>query len=119
MAFIARIFTAVLHGINGLQLTFKNEWAFRIEVFVFFAAVVCALIISESTIEFVLLTFASGVVLVAELLNTAIEKVSDRVSQEFDELGKFAKDAGAAAVLCAILLACGVWGVVLGEKLLW
>lgn len=58
----------------------------------------------------VVLLFSHGLILVTELLNTAVEAIVDKVSPDFHEQAKKAKDAGSAAVLVTLLLCAGIWG---------
>ena len=88
---------------------FKSEAAFRQEI-ALFVALLPALYFLPVDLEMKLLLFAVNViVLIIELLNSAIEAVVDLVSPEFNELAKNAKDMGSAAVLLSLALAAVIW----------
>ncbi|WP_077339616.1 diacylglycerol kinase [Pseudocolwellia agarivorans] len=107
---IERILPAIKNSIAGLFLAYKNEIAFRQEVFLFLILSPIAWLISASFVELFLLVFSLVFVLVTELLNSAIEAVVDRVGLEHHELSGRAKDIASAAVFVAILFFLMVWG---------
>ncbi len=102
---------------QGLRNCFANEAAFRQELAVLVLLTPLGIWISSSIFEFALLLGFSLVVLVAELLNSAIEAAVDRVSLEHHELAGRAKDYGSAAVAVALLGAGLVWLSLLLTKL--
>ena len=112
--------TGILHFIDGLRYSFKGlkaAWvhaeAFRQELVVFIAAVVVAVPLADTAIERVILIGVLFPVLIAELVNTAIETVVDRIGPEHHELSGRAKDLASAAVFLSILGAATVWLLVL------
>ena len=72
-----------------------------------------AVLLPVSPIEKALLIFSALLVLVVELINSALEAVVDRIGSEFHELSGKAKDVGSAAVLVALVMAGLVWGIIL------
>ena len=110
---IARLIAATGYSIAGFKAAYKNEEAFRLELFAFIVLAPVALFLGESDIEKVLLLGSLVLVLVAELFNSAIEAVVDRSGDEYHELAGRAKDLGSAAVLVCLLLVLFVWGLLL------
>ncbi|MCB1907297.1 MAG: diacylglycerol kinase [Rhodocyclaceae bacterium] len=110
---MARILRAFGYSRSGLAAAYAHEAAFRQEVLAFVVLAPLALWLGESGIERAVLVGSLLSVLIVELLNSAIEAVVDRVSEERHPLSKRAKDIGSAAVLLAIANACAVWVLVL------
>ena len=110
---VRRIAAALRYSIAGLRSAWKHEHAFRQEVMVIVPAALAALLLPVPAMEKLLLLASMVLVLVVELLNSAIEAVVDRVSLERHPLSKNAKDFGSAAVMLAVLLSAACWAVVL------
>ena len=110
---IERLIKAFFYSLSGLKATFKSEAAFRQEVLLTACLVPVAAWVSETPKELLLLIGSLVLVMVVELLNSAIESVVDRVGMEHHELSGRAKDAASAAVLVSILLAVACWLTVL------
>ena len=87
----------------------KNESAFQQELVLTVLLVPLSFLINQTLTELLLLLLTLALVLIVEILNTAIETVVDRIGLEHHELSGLAKDLGSAAVLLALLLAAGVW----------
>lgn len=104
-----RILNAFKYSFDGIVSCFRHEAAFRQEVVAFLLAVPLAVWLGEDELEILLMIGSVVVVLIVELLNSAVENVNDRVSTDFHELCKRAKDQSSAAVLLSILLATAVW----------
>lgn len=113
---LKRIFSAFFYSVDGLKAAWKHEHAFRQELLLFVVATVIALLLSISAFEKLLLIGVMVLILIVELINSAIEAVVDRVSLERHPLSKNAKDFGSAAVLLACLLALATWIVVLFNR---
>ncbi len=107
-----RIFSAVFYSIDGFRAAWRHEHAFRQELMIVVPGVVLALLIPVSALERIALIAVLVLVLVVELLNSAIEAVVDRVSLERNPLSKNAKDLGSAAVMLTFILALVTWGVI-------
>ena len=104
-----RLLSAFFYSLSGLKLAWRQEAAFRQEVVLAFVLAPVAPYLANSGAELALLWLTLCIVLVAELLNTAIEAAVDRAGQELHPLAKTAKDAGSAAVLVALFGAAAVW----------
>lgn len=93
----------------GLKAAYKHEEAFRQEVFLLLVSVPLALWIGETGFEKGLLIASVLLLLIVELLNSAIEAVVDRFGGEMHELSGRAKDMGSAAVFIAMINTAMVW----------
>jgi|SRR5439155_3550394 len=111
---VARLFRATLLSVAGLRAAFSQP-AFRLEVLVLFFAIPAALVLTGDAVQRALLIASWLLVIVVEILNSAVETVVDRIGKEYHELSRRAKNLGSAAVFCSILLAFGVWILVLGN----
>lgn len=98
---------------QGFKGAFRAEAAFRQEVALAVVMIPLAVWLGETPIERALLIGAVIVVLIVELLNTAIETVVDRIGLERHELSGLAKDVGSTAVLLSFGLLAVIWGFVL------
>lgn len=106
---LARIFAALFYSFDGLRSSLKYEEAFRQEVILFILLLPAFYFIPVSP-QFKVLLFAGNcLVLIVELLNSAIESVVDLVSPDYHILAKRAKDMGSAAVLLSLILAGALW----------
>ena len=110
---LRRILNAVGYSWAGLAAAFKHENAFQQEVFLALVLVPLALFLGDSGIERALMIGAVLLVLIVELLNSAIEAAVDRISLEHHQLIKRAKDMGSAAVMIALMNVVAVWALVL------
>lgn len=110
---LRRVINAFRYSCQGLSAAWKSEPAFRQEVILLIIAIIMALIVPVTGIERLLLIGSVWLVLVVELLNSAIEDVVDRVGQDYHLLSGRAKDIGSAAVLLTLLLALLVWLTIL------
>ena len=110
---LRRILNAVGYSWAGLTAAFKHENAFQQEVFLALVLVPLALFLGDSGSERALMIGAVLLVLIVELLNSAIEAAVDRISLEHHQLIKRAKDMGSAAVMIALMNVVAVWALVL------
>ena len=110
---LARILIASKYSWNGLKAAFANEAAFRQEIFLAIILIPLALYLGENGFERALLISVVVLILIIELVNSAIEAIVDRVSSEQHELSGRAKDVGSAAVLLSLINAAVVWCLVL------
>jgi diacylglycerol kinase (ATP) len=113
---LKRIFSAFFYSMEGLKAAWRHEHAFRQELVLFIVATAVALALRISAFEKLVLIAVMVLILIVELINSAIEAVVDRISLERHPLSKNAKDFGSAAVLLACLLAAATWGVVLFNR---
>lgn len=109
---IKRIFSAFFYSLEGIKAAWRGEHAFRQEMALVIVATVVALCLPVAARDKVLLIGVFVLVLIVELLNSAIEAVVDRVSLERNPLSKNAKDFGSAAVLLTFFLALATWAVI-------
>jgi len=110
---LARIINATGYSWAGLAAAYRHENAFRQEALLALVLVPLALVLGDTGVERALMIAAVLGVLVAELLNSAIEAAVDRISLEHHELIKRAKDMGSAAVMIALVNVVAVWVLVL------
>lgn len=109
---LLRLYQALHYSLDGLCAATKNEAAFRQELVLLLAGVIAVFMYSLTGLERILLIGSLLLVLIVELLNSAIEAVVDRISDEIHPLSKRAKDYGSAAVLLALANAALWWGVI-------
>lgn len=109
---VKRVFAAFFYSIEGLRGAWRNEHAFRQELLLVVPATVVALLLPVSSLQKLALIGVLLLILIVELINSAIEAVVDRISFERHPLSKNAKDFGSAAVLLAFVLAGATWAVI-------
>ncbi len=112
---LRRVWNALHYSLAGLKAAYLCEDAFRQEVRLAVVLIPLALLLPVTWLGKGLMLASMLLVLVVELLNSAIEAVVDRVSLENHRLAKRAKDIGSAAVLVSLLLVMTVWTCVLLE----
>lgn len=110
---ITRVMRACKHSWSGLRLAFRAEAAFRQELAVVLPLLMVALWLDLTGVERALLIGSLLLVLIVELLNSAIEAVVDRIGSEYHLLSGQAKDVASAAVMLSLLLAASTWLLVL------
>ncbi len=106
---IQRLIYATRNSLKGYARVFRDEAAFRTQTIVLVALIPLAVWLGRSWTEFALLVGSWALVLAAELGNSAIEAVVDRVGREEHDLAGKAKDAGSAMVMTAMLIAGLMW----------
>ena len=106
-----RLWRATGYSMAGLRAAFRHEQAFRQEVYLLLVVVPLGLWLGENGVEKVLLIGSWLIVMLAELLNSAVEAVVDRIGSEQHELSGRAKDIASAAVMVALVLAGLTWAV--------
>ncbi|GLT13591.1 diacylglycerol kinase [Vibrio algivorus] len=109
---IMRIIFTLKHSFNGLKWMLKNEAAFQQELVLFIPLTVLACYLDISAVQSVCLILSMMFVLFAEMVNTAIEAVVDRVGLEYHTLSGVAKNVGSALVTLSIIMSAMVWGVI-------
>jgi len=110
---IRRLFNAFGYSLEGFKAAFKHEDAFRQEVFLAVVLIPLAFYLEHAALHRVLMIGSVFLVLIVELLNSAVEAVVDRVSIERHALAKRAKDIGSAAVFVALTNVVMTWGLIL------
>jgi diacylglycerol kinase (ATP) len=106
---LSRIFAAFFYSADGLRTTFKNEAAFRQELFFFIVLLPILYFLPISLVFKCLLFSVNTLILIIELLNSAIENVVDLVSPDYNIYAKKAKDMGSAAVFLSVSLSLVLW----------
>ncbi len=112
------LFASFRFAFEGIAYAFRTQRNFKVHCGVMLAVVVVGLAVRLAPAQWAILALASGLVFQAELMNTALEAVVDRVSPEFHALAKVAKDCAAGAVFLTALCAVVVGLLVLGPALL-
>jgi diacylglycerol kinase (ATP) len=106
---VERLCNALRYSLQGLTQAWRCEAAFRYEVYVLIFALPAAWVLGAGGVKRALLIGSALLVVVVEMINSAVEAVVDRIGPERHELSGRAKDLGSAAVFCAIVLALVVW----------
>ena len=113
---LTHIIQAGGYSIKGLKAAVTHEEAFRLELMAMVVMLPLALWLGEGAAERALLIGSLLLVLIVELINSALEAVVDRVSVEHHELSGRAKDIGSAAVFIALLNVVAIWGLILYDR---
>lgn len=110
---IHRLINATRHSLEGLRAIFQSEFAFRLEVaIVFLLMPVIYLMDAELSVKCLLLALL-WLLLIVEVINSAIETLVDRISLDLHPLSKKAKDMGSAAVFLTVILNLIIWVFIL------
>ncbi|MBV0932073.1 diacylglycerol kinase [Marinobacterium weihaiense] len=107
---LKRFYLATRYSLKGLRAAYRQEPAFRYETWAAVVMLPAAVWLAETGLQLGLLISALLLVLIMELLNTAIEAIVDRAGTEFNTLAGLAKDLGSAAVLFALIITVLIWG---------
>lgn len=110
-----RLFNAFGNSLRGFSGAFREEAAFRQELALAVVVIPAGLWLGRNGIERTLLVAPMIIVLIVELLNSAVETAIDRIGPEHHELSGLAKDIGSAAVFAAFVLLGAVWVLVLSD----
>ncbi len=110
---LRRIWNALFYSFEGLKAAYRHEDAFRQEVWLALVLIPLAFFLPASGTGKALMIASVLVVLIVELLNSAVEATVDRVSLEHHRLAKRAKDIGSAAVLFSLINVMAIWLLVL------
>lgn len=113
---LGRVVRAAGYSMEGLRAAYRHESAFRQELWLAVVLLPLALWIGKNWLETALLTASVLLVLIVELLNSAIESAVDRISFDTHDLSKRAKDIGSAAVFLALLLCAGIWSAAIWHR---
>ena len=106
---LQRVLAAIRYSWRGLRAGWRTQAALRYESYILVMVVPAAWWIGETSVERALLVGSWLLVVVVEIINSAIETVVDRIGSELHELSGRAKDLGSAAVFCSIVLAATIW----------
>ncbi len=110
---LTRLRNATVFSAQGLRACFRTEEAFRQEVMLAIVLIPLGLWLGDSAAEKALLAGSILLLMIVELINSAIERIVDRISFERHQLSGEAKDIGSAAVLLTMLIVALVWGLIL------
>lgn len=110
---LKRLWNATFYSMAGLRAAFQHEDAFRMDVLLAVVLIPTAFLTSASGLGKALMVASVLLLLIVELLNSAIEAAVDHTSLEHHPFAKRAKDIGSAAVFISLLTICVVWGLVL------
>ena len=114
---IGRLWRATLYSLAGIRAAWTHEAAFRQEVLLTMILAPAAFWLGGSTVERLLLLGSCLIVLITELLNSAVEAAIDRISDDQHRLSARAKDLGSAAVFISLWLAGITWGLIGYDRL--
>ena len=106
---LARLLHATGYSWQGIRAALRNEAAFRQEVMLVLLLFPASFWVARTAVEWALLVLPLLLVLVVELLNSAVETVVDRIGPESNELSGRAKDMGSAAVFFGLLMILAAW----------
>jgi diacylglycerol kinase (ATP) len=112
-----RVVKATEYSANGLREAWRHESAFRQECTIGLILLPFAFVVGATLVQTALLIAVCVLVLITELLNSAVEAAVDRSGEEVDELARRAKDMGSAAVALSLALVWITWGLVGFERL--
>jgi diacylglycerol kinase (ATP) len=115
---IRRIIRATRFSAQGLAYAFRNEAAFRQELVLTVVMTPVAFWLGQSMIERLLLILTLLIVLIVELLNSAVEATVDRIGDDHHRLAGGAKDMGSAAVFVSLVIVAATWSAVAWERFL-
>lgn len=113
---LMRILYAFIYSLCGFRDAWKHESAFRQEVLLAVVLIPAAFWLGQTAIEQILLIACVALVLIVELLNSAVETSVNRIGTELHPLSGRAKDMGSAAVLVSLLFTVFVWGTIFVQR---
>ncbi|MAT83917.1 MAG: diacylglycerol kinase [Gammaproteobacteria bacterium] len=109
---LMHVIKATEYSLKGLRSAWLHESAFRQECIIGLVLLPCAFLLGETLVQTALLIGVCVIVLITELLNSALEAAVDRMGEEFHDLAGRAKDMGSAAVALSLALVWLTWGLV-------
>lgn len=107
------LFKNTRYAVNGLIEVTKNEQSFRLQILLFGLGMLIAWCLPTDFVTKAILSVSLFIPLIAEIINSAIERTVDLVTFDHHELAKRAKDAGAALVFLSLAMLAVIWGVTL------
>jgi diacylglycerol kinase (ATP) len=111
------LFQATSYSMKGIRACWQNEASFRADVMLSVVLFFASFFLAETIEQWLLLVFPLFLIIIVELLNSAIENVVDRIGHEFHDLSGRAKDMGSAAVLFCLILIGLTWILVAWQNL--
>ena len=113
-----KIFNSFKYAFNGIYLSFKQERNMKIHALAMIFVIIFGIILKIKTIEWIICIILFGIVISAELFNTAIETIVDMVMPEINEKAKIAKDVSAGAVLINAIASAIIGGIIFIPKII-
>ncbi|MFC1695505.1 diacylglycerol kinase [Pseudomonadota bacterium] len=113
---LVRWLDATGHSIRGIRACWENEAAFRQDVLLSAVLFIVSFFLARSAEQWLLLVFPLFLILIVELLNSAVENVVDRIGPDLHTLSGRAKDMGSAAVLFCLILIATSWIAIAWEN---
>lgn len=113
-----RFLQSFVYAWQGVVFTARSQFNFKVHLIGFLFMIFSSFYFSFTKMEFIICLILGFLVLIIEIVNTAIECLVDLVSPEYHILAKRAKDAGAGAVLLAAFLSVCVWGIIIYNKII-
>ena len=110
------IINALIWSMAGIKAAWQNELAFRSQAIVIAILLPFGVWLGRTVVEWILLFGACMLVLIVELLNSALETIVDRIGLELHELSGRAKDLGSAAAFFSMITAAIIWGLIAYER---
>ncbi len=111
-----RVYKAGIYSMQGIKAAWRHEAAFRQEVILMLLLTPAAFIVGSGLTQQLLLLVLAWLIVIVEILNSAVEAVVDRFGGEMHDLSGRAKDMGSAAVFITLVLNAVVWGAVIGQN---
>lgn len=118
MGLVKKLWLSTLWSLSGIKYAVIHEISFRLETILVVTLTPITFLLASDLNQLLLLIVSLYLVLIVELINTAIEATVDRIGHEQSELSKHAKDVGSAAVFISILLAGLVWGSIIWSNII-
>jgi diacylglycerol kinase (ATP) len=115
---LRRLWNATGYSLKGLRAAFIHEQAFRLEVYILVFLAPLVFYLTDNNIEQALMLGSWLIVMLAELVNSAVEATIDRIGSEQHELSGRAKDIASAVVMVALVMATVIWGLILYPRYL-
>lgn len=113
---LSRIFWATIYSYKGIKAAWVNEAAFRQELCLMLLMLPLAFLLGETAEQRILLIIPCLIVVIVELINSAIEAVVDRIGPEHHTLSGQAKDMGSAAVFFSLMVVFSAWGLIAWQR---
>ncbi len=110
-------YKAMINATNGIKHALKNERNTRIQVFFGILAIILGVLLKINLIEWVIVISTINIVIVTELINTAIENTIDLITSEYNEKAKIAKDVSAGAVFITCIFSAIIGIIIFGTKI--
>lgn len=115
---LRRLLNATRYSMQGVRSAFRFEVAFRQETWLLLVGTPLAFWLAPSVWQAAILIASLMLIMVVEMINSALETLVDRVSTDYNELSGRTKDMGSAAVLLTIVMAIGLWVAALWQRFL-